>query len=122
MLTDFSTALILVLTPELPALWRTDRLIRLFEKIGADEKLRLVVNRASKRHEITDKEIEKTLQHSIFWNLPNNYPAAIHAVNTGKPLVAVNHSSLASSYYGLAQALTGVTLSKKPRGLFRLFS
>lgn len=115
---EFSSAILVVLTPELPALWRTERLIRLFEKIGGSDKLCLVINRGSKRREISAKEIEKALGHSLFWSLPNNYPAAIQAVNSGKPLVSINHSGLASSYFELGQALTGLPLTKKRHGLF----
>jgi len=115
---DFSTAVIVVLTPELPALWRTDRLIRLFEKHDKREKLKLVINRGSNRGEISIKEIEKALGHSIFWSLPNNYPAAIRAVNSGRPLVSMNHSQLATSYVELAEKLAGVALRRKKRGLF----
>jgi Flp pilus assembly CpaE family ATPase len=113
---------VLVFTPELPALWRTQRLIGLFERLGAADKLRLVVNRSAKNHEIGDKEIEKTLGHSIYWRLPNNYPAAIQAINSGKPIVSVNHSNLAASYLQLAETLTGVPLRRKRRGLFGLAS
>ncbi len=116
--TEFSAAVLVILTPELPALWRTDRLIRLFERTGGGDKLILVVNRGSKRREISVREIEKTLGHSIFFSLPNNYPAAIQAVNSGKPLVSMNHSSLAASYFELGQMLTGLPLAKKKRGLF----
>jgi pilus assembly protein CpaE len=120
-ISESSTAVIIVLTPELPALWRTDRLIQLFQKYNKHEKLRLVINRDSKRSEISIKEMEKSLGHSIYWSLPNNYPAAIGAVNSGKPLVSVNHSSLASSYIGLAEMLTSVPLRRKKRhGIFSL--
>jgi pilus assembly protein CpaE len=119
-ISEFSAAVIVVLTPELPALWRTDRLIQLFQKYDKHEILKLVINRNSKRNEISIKEIEKSLGHSIYWSLPNNYPAAIRAVNSGKPLVSVNHSQLASSYVELAEMLTGIPLRRKRRGLFSL--
>jgi pilus assembly protein CpaE len=119
-ISEISAAVIVVLTPELPALWRTDRLIQLFQKYNKHERLRLVINRNSKRNEISIKEIEKSLGHSIYWSLPNNYPAAIRAVNSGKPLVSVNHSPLASSYIELAEMLTGVPLRRKRSGLFSL--
>jgi pilus assembly protein CpaE len=115
---EFSTAVLVVLTPELPALWRTDRLIRLFERTGGSDKLLLIVNRGSKNRDIAEKEIEKTLGRTIYWNLPNNYPAAIQAVNSGKPLVSFNHSSLATSFFELGQMLTGISLKAKRRTLF----
>jgi pilus assembly protein CpaE len=121
-LTEYSEGILLVLTPELPALWRTGSLLRFFDRIGAQDKTRLVVNRAGKRHVIEGKEIEKVLKLPIYWNLPNNYPASIQAVNSGKPLVTMNQSALAASYGELAQALTGVPLRTKQRGLFNWLS
>ncbi len=114
--TRFCSAVLIVLTPELPALWRTDRLIRLFDRTGSIKKLRLVVNRSSKKREISVGEIEKALGHSIYFNIPNNYPAAIEAVNSGKPLVSSNNSKLAASYFELGQTLTGLSLVRKKRG------
>jgi len=115
--TNLCTAILIILTPELPALWRTDRLIRIFDKAGNIKKLRLIVNRASKKREISVGEIEKALGHSIFFNLPNNYQTAIEAVNSGKPLASSNNSKLASSYLELGQNLTGLSLMRKKRGI-----
>ncbi len=115
--TKFCDAILIILTPELPALWRTDRLIRLFGKKGCGNKLRLVVNRASKKREISVQEMEKALGHSVFYSLPNNYPEAMDAVNTAKPLVSANKSKLAASYLELGQVLTGLKLSRKKHGL-----
>ena len=120
-LTEFSTALLVVLTPELAALWRTRKLIQLLEATGGGDKFRLVLNRSGKRQKIHSKEIEKTLGYSIYWSLPNNYPASIQAVNSGKPLISVNHSALASSYFALAQSLTGISLQTKRRKFLGLF-
>lgn len=114
--TKFCSVIILILTPELPALWRTERLIRLFERTGNAKKLRLIVNRASKKREISVGEIEKALGHSIFYSLPNDYPAAIDAVNSGKPLVSYSNSKLSASYMELGQTLTGLSLIRKKRG------
>jgi pilus assembly protein CpaE len=122
-ITHFSSAVIVVLTPELPALWRTDRLLRSLEKAHSNDKVRLVLNRTAKRDEISTAEIEKVLRHPVFYRLPNNYPASMHAINTGIPLVSVNHSSLAQSYLGLVEKLTGhVVVPLKRRSLLGLFS
>ena len=116
--THLCDTILIILTPELPALWRTSRLIQLFDKndASARNKLHLVVNRASKNREIGVREIEKTLGHPIFWSLPNNYPQAIEAVNSGKPLVSSGSSRLATSYLELGQILTGMSLVKMKWG------
>jgi Flp pilus assembly CpaE family ATPase len=109
------------MTPELPAVWRTHRLITLLSGLGCADRIKLILNRDSSRDEITDKEISRALHQPIYFRLPNNYASAIQAVNQGKPIVEVNHSNLASGYRQLTQALTGVTLQKPRRGLSKLF-
>jgi Flp pilus assembly CpaE family ATPase len=117
-----ASAIAVVLTPELPALWRTQRLVRFLEQCGGGDKLRLVINRSRKTDEITDGEIQKTLNHTVFWKLANNYSASIKAINSRTPLVSNNHTVLASSYRSMAYRLTGITPPKKRRKITRLFS
>ena len=119
--TDASEAVLVVLTPEFPALWRTHRLVLFLASTGCADRLRLVLNRDNSRAEIDEKEIKKALNYPIYWRLPNNYSSAIQAVNQGKPIVTVNHSSLASSYKKLSHELSGLPLPQKRRGLMRLF-
>ena len=119
--TDASEAVLVVLTPEFPALWRTHRLVLFLASTGCADRLRLVLNRDNSRAEIDEKEIKKALNYPIYWRLPNNYSSAIQAVNQGKPIVSVNHSSLASSYRKLSHELSGLPLPQKRRGLMRLF-
>ncbi len=119
--TDASEVVLVIMTPELPAVWRTHRLLTMLASSGCGDRLRLILNRDNSRDEITEKEISRALNHPIFFRLPNNYSAAIQAINKGKPLVEVNHSSLAGSYRQLTQELTGVGFQKQRRGLSKLF-
>ena len=121
-LTEMSAAMVIVLTPELPALWRSDRLLRFLESCGGTEKVRLVVNRSDKRGEITNREIEKVLNRSVSWRLPDNYSASMRAINSGRPLVTRPHLDLARQYHELAHQLTGITPPKKRGGVFGLFA
>jgi pilus assembly protein CpaE len=120
--TDSSEAVLVIMTPELPAVWRTHRLLSLLASSGCGERLRLILNRDNSRDEITEREITRALNHPIFFRLPNNYGAAIHAINKGKPIAEVNHSSLAAGYRQLTQNLTGIAFQKNQRrGLSKLF-
>lgn len=119
--TGMATNVVVVLTPELPALLRTERLLRYLSSIGLTDKLRLVMNRYRKSDEITDTEIEKALKCPLFWKLPNNYMGAIRAINSGDPVVSTNHSELADSYRELAYRLAELPPPEKRRGRFRLF-
>ncbi len=118
---EASAAVLLIVTPELPSLWRADRMLRILENAGGKEKVKIVLNRHDKRQEITEREIRKTLNYAVSWILPNNYPSSIRAINSGKPLVAEDHSSLAASYVDIAGELTGLPLRQKRRS-FGLFS
>jgi pilus assembly protein CpaE len=64
------------------------------------------VNRFVDSKPLTLDVVEKTLGIKAFWTLPNDYPAAVSAVNQGVPIHDVNpRSKLAKSYHGLAEAL-----------------
>jgi pilus assembly protein CpaE len=116
------SAILLVVTPDLPSLWRTQRLIRFLQQKSCVQKTRLIVNRSRKADEIRESEIQEAVKHSVFWKLPDDYPACLNAVNSGKPLAAADSSELSRSYRELAQQLTGVTLPEKRRGLLNFFS
>lgn len=120
--TDGSEAVLVVMTPELPALWRTHRLILMLAGYGCGDKVKLILNRDNSREEIDEREIRKALNHPIYWRLPNNYNSAIQAINKGRPIVWVNHSGLASSYRKLAHDLTGIQTNKQRRGILKLFN
>ncbi|RPI29719.1 MAG: hypothetical protein EHM61_00600 [Acidobacteria bacterium] len=110
-----SSAIVVVLTPELPALWRTDRLLRFLRANGAGSKVQILLNRDDKSSEIGGKEIESVLERAIAWRLPNNYSAAIQAINSGRPLVTANHSELARKYKDLAQQIGGIAPQTRTR-------
>ncbi len=117
--TEMSEAIVVVLTPEFPAIWRTNRLLSFLRKSVNPQKLRLVVNRfGSRTYPISNSNIEKALSRNIFWKLPNDYSPSTEAVWLGKPLVSINHSRLGRSYQELAYRLTGTPVPKKRRGLF----
>lgn len=119
---DSSEVMLVVMTPELPAIWRTHRLLSILAGLGCADRLRLILNRDSSKDEITEKEITRALNYPVYFRLPNNYAAAIQAINKGKPIIEVNHSSLGSAYRQLTQALTGVTSGKPKSGFSKFFS
>jgi pilus assembly protein CpaE len=118
---DSSEAVLVVFTPELPSLWRTYRLIAQLNSIGSGERTKLVLNRASSRSYLDEREIRKSLNQPIYFRLPNDYRNSIHAVNKGKPVISMNHSRLASDYQRLIQNLAGIHASKPHRRFLRFF-
>ena len=96
-------------------------MISLLAGYGCADRIRLILNRDDSRDEITEKEITRALNHPVYFRLPNNYGAAIQAINKGKPIVEVNHSNLTTAYRQLTQTLTGVSAGKPKRGFSKLF-
>jgi pilus assembly protein CpaE len=119
---EVSSSIVLVVTPELPALWGTARLLAFLEEAGVSDKVRLLVNRSRKSDEISDREIETVLKHPVYSKLPSDYAATLESINSGKPVVSLNHSALARSYKQLAYRLTGLKLPEKRTGILGLFA
>lgn len=115
---ETSNAIVVVLTSELPALWRAQRFLGAIDAMGAGDKVRLVLNRSRRGDDVSDAEIEKTLGHPLFGKLPNNYSAAVRAINSGKPVTHGSGSDLASGFSELALLLTGVKPPDRRRSLF----
>ena len=119
---ELSRAIVVVLTPELPAIWRTDRLLRFLAGSVGSEKVHLVLNRSvNGSDEIANGEIEKAVNQPIFWSLPNDDRASREAIKLGRPLVSMNNSQLAHSYQELAYRLTGTARAKKRRRFLSIF-
>jgi pilus assembly protein CpaE len=75
-----------------------------FKQLGfLRDKVKVVANRVGKKDSVKVDDIEKTLNYPVSWVIPNDYPVAIDAVNSGIPLV--NHkgdSNVAKSILELA--------------------
>jgi len=102
---ELSDNIIVVMVPNISSIRATKKALGVFRELGyLRDKVRLVVNRASKRDPIKADEIEKTLGYPVSWVIPNNYPVVIDAINSGVPLV--NHKgsfNVAKSMLDLAK-------------------
>jgi pilus assembly protein CpaE len=101
---ELSDNIILVIVPNLSSIRAGKKALEVFRDLGyVRDKIRVIINRASKKDPIRTDQIEKTLDHPVSWVIPNNYPAVIEAINSGIPLV--NHkggSNVAKSILDLA--------------------
>jgi pilus assembly protein CpaE len=66
------------------------------------ERFRVVLNRHQKRSLISERDIEKTLDHRIFWRIPNQYAHVVKAINGGDPIAQLSNSEVAKSLTELA--------------------
>lgn len=113
---EASEVLLLVLVPEVPALWCADRLLRFLSFVEPD-KVKIVLNRVRPDDEITARDVERTLRQRVFRSLPNDYRALLNATNTGKPLVEMDNCDLGRAYRELAEQVSGLKTPEARRSL-----
>ena len=124
-LTGFSTnaiedidQLFIVTTLEIPALHQAKLIIRrLLESGYGPERLRLLVNRAPKRYEVTLDELAKMLGAPVYATIPNDYAAISESYSEGKLLAP--SSPLNKHFARLAMKIGGVENQEKKK--FSLF-
>lgn len=61
------------------------------------EKVRIVLNRYHKNNVVSDAQIEKAIEHKIFWRVPNQYPQVVKAIHEGDPIAQLPNSEVARS-------------------------
>lgn len=107
---DLADQILLVSMVNLPSIRSSQRLLNLFERLGYDEqKIKLVVNRYMAGEEITVEDVEETLEHPVFWKIPNSYNVVMTAINRGIPIALVeNGKALEKNFLELAQKVSGV--------------
>lgn len=118
---DGATQIVVVANQELPALRSAARLVAsLRQRCGAD-RVKVAITRFDPKAEIGRADIEKALGGTVHYQFPNDYRTSVSAITRGEPLIASNHSQLASSISDCARQLAGCQAprSEAPRlGLF----
>jgi len=113
-----SSAILVVLTPELPAIWRTERLLSYLTNLHAADKIRIILNRSTRSDEISDSDIERLLRMPLYCKLPNEYNTCIRAINSGCLLESANSKYLSKSISALATEVAGLPGTEARRSLF----
>ncbi|HEY7553971.1 MAG TPA: AAA family ATPase [Candidatus Binatia bacterium] len=104
---DKADVILFLTEMDVPSLRGARRAFDLFQAMGVDNgKIRLMLNRYVDNQIINLEMVEKALGMNVFWTLPNNYPAAVAAINQGLPIEACDfRSDIAKSYAGLTDAI-----------------
>jgi pilus assembly protein CpaE len=107
---DLADHILLVSMVNLPSIRSSQRLLNLFERLGYDkQKIKLIVNRYMPGEEITVEDVEETLEHQVFWKIPNNYSVVMTSINRGIPISMVDNSKpMEKNFLDLAHKLSGV--------------
>jgi pilus assembly protein CpaE len=109
-----------VTTLEVPALHQTKQIIQtLFDGGYGKNRIKLILNRAPKRLDITPGQLEKMLGVPIFYMVPNDYSELYETYAEGRMLS--RSSELGKSIGRLAARLSGLeeAVSRKRFGFFR---
>jgi pilus assembly protein CpaE len=116
---DLSHAILLIAHTDVASLWSGARVMELLRETGANERVRLVLNRFRKISGFSESEAEVAVGAKLLWTIPNSYPAVSAAIDRGVPIVAQNGSEVARSMQGLAAALTQTEEVKRKWSLFK---
>jgi pilus assembly protein CpaE len=111
----------LVTTLEVPALHQSKQIIQTLLDSGyGKNKIRLILNRAPKRLDITPAELEKMLGVPIFFMIPNDYPELYETYAEGRMLN--RNSELGKQISKMAIKLASLEVDEKsPKKRFAFF-
>lgn len=102
-----SDEMCLVATPDVPSIRNLSRYLEHLERFNYPaEHAKVVVNRYSKKGDISKDRIEKILKRRVHMAVPNSYAEVIEAVNTGTPISADKGLEFVQVLRRWAEALT----------------
>jgi pilus assembly protein CpaE len=83
--------ILMVTSANSPCIANVNRLFSILQTIepSLDEKVRIVLNRYQKYFSIPLEKMEKELNKTIFWKIPNDFQTVTEAINQGKTLCEV---------------------------------
>lgn len=104
---DLADKILLVSMVNLPCIRNTQRCLDLFSRLNyPKDKTNLIVNRYVSTDEITVEDVEDTLEHPVYWKIPNNYFAVMAAINRGIPINQIEEeSNIALNFKQLSRKL-----------------
>jgi pilus assembly protein CpaE len=115
---DLSSLVLVLVTPEVPCVRRTRAALDLLEAAGySRDKIKLLLNRASKRAEVPNADLETALGYPIYAEIPDDR-AVVRSITAGVPVVMADAKSDAGrAFLELGRNLAGV--SGRARGARR---
>jgi pilus assembly protein CpaE len=118
---DASDVIVLVTVQTVPGLKNTKRCLELFGQLGYDrEKIRVVLNRFTKKKLFTLDNVEKTLNWPVAATLTNLEQEAMEVMNAGRLLQdAFPRAKLTQEIFALGESLSeGAAMVTRRSGLF----
>jgi pilus assembly protein CpaE len=115
---DLSDSILLLAHTDVASLWSAARITELLRESGANERVRLVLNRFRKISGFSEADAEVAAGAKLLWKIPNNYPAVSASIDRGAPIIGQNNE-VARSLQELAAALTKTEEIKRKWSLFK---
>jgi len=113
---DASDQIWLVVTQDIPTLKNIKLSLEVLEGLNYRDKIHLVLNRSGKEIGIQLKDVEKSLNFPINFEIPSDGKALVTAVNKGMPFVlSYPQSKPAEAIRRIVQSLTKTSLSEKSK-------
>ncbi len=109
---DEANRILLVTTPEVPALKNAARFYRLADEFGYRSKIALVLNRARSRGAIGLADIEEHLHSRVAVTIHSDGGTVPTAINAGEPVIYRRRSRFTAGIWQLTSMLTGVSTRK----------
>ncbi len=106
---DRAETILLVTTPEVPALWSTARALSILtERLDYGARVKLVVNRARGVGGLLTREVAEALNYQVAFEIPSDGAVAVAAANSGRPFFLTRKKKPISRAIGaMAQELLG---------------
>jgi pilus assembly protein CpaE len=115
---DLSDSILLVAHTDVASLWSAARMTELLRDSGANERVRLVLNRFRKISGFSESDAEVAAGAKLLCKIPNNYPAVSASIDRGAPIISQNNE-VARSLQDLAASLTKTQEVKRKWSLFK---
>jgi pilus assembly protein CpaE len=112
---SLSDYIYLVTVPSIPAIRATRKCLEVCRELELNfERVKIIVNRTGKKDKIKLSDVENILEYPVSWSLPNNFKAAIHAIDAGQPLVGQKRlSDLGKRFLEVAKNITNHDFGKR---------
>lgn len=111
---DAASSIVVVANQELATVRSATRIVSAMRQRYGKERVRVVVTRYDRQADIGQEDVEKALGTKLKHVVPNDYRAALTALNKGRPLALDNHNKLSAAYRDLAHDLAGIVAAEEP--------
>jgi pilus assembly protein CpaE len=106
-------AIIIVANQELATVRNAGRMAAAFRQRYGKDRVRLIITRYDKQAEISQEDVERVVGSPVKHTVPNDYRAALKAVNKGRPLALDGGGKLGEAFRTIAQDLGGIRAERQ---------